>query len=175
MARSDWKWRGPRKRRVREHVIAEMSVNFLERQILRRSHQLVRIPQPEYGLDAMMTHFADSGEIENGVVFFQAKATDELTVVNRGRSIAVVVDAAHLHYWYWVSHHPVILVIYHAAKHCGYWLDVQRYLDEENLEPTGATVTLRVPVQNKLTVRAVDHFRRLSLSRMKPHGSDHHV
>ncbi len=45
-------WSGRRKRRPREHVIAEMGVNFLERQVLRRGHQLRRVPEPEYGTDA---------------------------------------------------------------------------------------------------------------------------
>jgi hypothetical protein len=166
MARPDWKWRGQRKRRVREHVIADMSVNFLERQVLRRSHQLLRIPQPEYGLDAMMLHFADTGEIENGVVFFQAKATDSPDLIDHGKSVAAVVETAHLHYWYWVSHHPVILVLYDAAKHRGFWLDVQRYVDEHSPNVKGDTLTLHIPVSNRLTVRAVDDFRRLSLSRM---------
>lgn len=174
MAQPEWKWLGQRKRRVREHVIADMSVNFLERQVLRRSHQLIRIPQPEYGLDAMMLYFADSGEIENGVVFFQAKATDRLTIVDRGRGIAVAVEAAHLQYWYWVSHHPVILVVYDAEKHRGFWLDVQRYVDEQAPQVEGDTVTLRVPLQNRLTLRAVDDIRHLSLSRMTRHGSTHH-
>ena len=46
------RWRGRRKCRPREHVIADMGFNFLERQVLRRGHQLVKVPQPEYGTDA---------------------------------------------------------------------------------------------------------------------------
>jgi hypothetical protein len=55
----DWKhWQGKRKRRPREHVIAEMGVNFLERQVLRHGHQLRRVPESEYGTDALMLHFS---------------------------------------------------------------------------------------------------------------------
>ena len=46
------------KQQPREHVIAEMGVNFLERQVLRRGHQLRRVPEPEYGTDALMLHFS---------------------------------------------------------------------------------------------------------------------
>ena len=38
-------WTGRRKRRPRTRVIADMSVNFLERQVLRRGHRLIRIPE----------------------------------------------------------------------------------------------------------------------------------
>jgi len=34
----------PPKKRPRSAVIADMSVNFLERQVLRRGHRLLRIP-----------------------------------------------------------------------------------------------------------------------------------
>jgi len=42
-------WTGIRKRRIREHVIEEMSANFLERKVLQRGHMLVRAPQRKYG------------------------------------------------------------------------------------------------------------------------------
>ena len=47
-------WTGQRKRRTREHIIEEMSANFLERKVLQRGHMLVRAPQREYGWDATM-------------------------------------------------------------------------------------------------------------------------
>ena len=68
--------------------------------------------------------------------------------------------------------HPVILVLYDAARDRAFWLDVQAYCDEVNkTEPhrltlDQETVTTRIPVKNKLTLRAVDYFRSLSLSRM---------
>ncbi|HEX7379431.1 MAG TPA: DUF4365 domain-containing protein [Pirellulales bacterium] len=71
-------------------MIAEMGVNFLERQVLRRGHQLRRVPEPEYGTDAVMLHFTpDSREIENGWIEFQVKATDQPRFVdNRSMSLA---------------------------------------------------------------------------------------
>lgn len=158
-------WKGKRKRRTREHI-AEMSVNCLERQVLRRGHQLLRMPQPEYGVDAIMLHFAKTGEVEDGQLFFQLKATDSLKFVDKGRSIPVTVEVAHLNHWYWVKHHPVILVIYDAKKSRAFWLDVQAYVDEHELNPTTKSVTLRIPRNNTLSVRAIDAFRVLSLIKM---------
>ena len=162
----DWKrWRGKRKRRPREHVIAEMGVNFLERQVLRRGHQLRRVPEPEYGTDAVMLHFSpDAREIENGWIEFQVKSTDELNFVDNGKSVACTVELAHVHYWYWEVAHPFILVLYDAQNHRAFWIDVQTYVDEHGIEDR-RRMTVRIPTQNRLTVYAIDRFRELSLSR----------
>src|SRR5688572_21956431 len=95
-------WGGRRKLRPRQHVIAEMGVNFLQRLVLRRGHQLRRVSEPEYGTDALMLHFSpETREIENGWIEFQVKATDELKILEQGKSVACTVDLAHVHYWYW--------------------------------------------------------------------------
>jgi hypothetical protein len=166
MARRQWS--GQRKRRPREHVIGEMGVNFLERQVLRRGHQLRRVPEPEYGTDALMLHFApDSREIENGWVEFQVKATDKPNFVDRGNSVACVVEIAHVRYWYWEVAHPFILVLYDAQKHSAFWIDVQTYIDEHGIDDR-KTATVRIPTKNRLTISAIDQFRKMSLARYKP-------
>lgn len=164
----DWKrWAGKRKRRPREHVIAEMGVNFLERQALRRGHQLRRVPEPEYGTDALMLHFSpNTREVENGWIEFQVKATDDLKFVEGGKSVACTVEMAHIHYWYWETAHPFILVLYDVRKHRAFWIDIQCYIDEHGIEDR-QTLTVRIPVKNRLTVRAIDLFRKKSLARMQ--------
>jgi hypothetical protein len=133
-----WRWSGRRKRRPREHVIGEMGVNFLERQVLRRGHQLRKVAEPEYGTDALMLHFSpDSKEIENGWIEFQVKATDDLRFVDRGKSITCAVEMAHAHYWYWEVAHPFILVLYDAQKHRAFWVDMQAYIDEHGMKTVG--------------------------------------
>jgi hypothetical protein len=160
-------WSGKRKRRPREHVIAEMGVNFLERQVLRRGHQLRKVPEREYGTDAVMLHFApETREIENGCVEFQVKATDQPSAVDQGNSVACIVEMAHVHYWYWEVAHPFILVLYDASKHRAYWTDVQAYIDEHGVEDQ-ETLTIKIPTKNKLTVGAIDQFRLMSLARQQ--------
>ena len=156
-------WKGPRKRRSREHVISEMSVNFLERQILRRGHQLMRPPQFEYGIDGYMLHFDDDGQVENGLVYFQLKATDDIKFVDKGRAVSVRVKFSDLRYWYSVTEHPVILIIYDAVKHRAFWVDVQAYVDEHKVVDD-ATITIRIPRKNKLDVWAIDKIRELALT-----------
>ena len=53
-----------RKRRTFEHVLEDLSENFLERKVLKRGHVLQR-PKRDYGVDVTMFHYADNGEIEN--------------------------------------------------------------------------------------------------------------
>jgi hypothetical protein len=66
-----------RKRRTREHVIADLSVNHVERLVLRCGWTVERT-QYDYGLDLVMRTYSASGEIESGTVWFQLKATDHL-------------------------------------------------------------------------------------------------
>ena len=68
---------GPRKQRTRQHVIADLSVNYLERIILDEGHSVER-PTSDYGYDlAMRTHDPD-GFGETGFVLFQLKSSDSL-------------------------------------------------------------------------------------------------
>ena len=169
-----WKdWKGKRKLRPRSRLIADMSVNFLERQVLCRGHRLIRIPEEsDDGTDAFMrTHRPDTTEVETGQVDFQLKATDKLEIVGDGKLIRYQAEVAHLHFWYHQVFHPFILVIYDAAKHRGYWVDVQAYLDEHEeefgkaRENEAMTMTIHLPIANELNVAAIDRFREILLER----------
>ncbi|NLS95132.1 MAG: DUF4365 domain-containing protein [Planctomycetaceae bacterium] len=93
-------WSGQRTHRTRQHVIEEMSLNFLERKVLERGHQLVPATRREYGYDATMFHFSpETGEIENGEVRFQLKATDHLNTAAE-YAVCPAIETRHLHYWY---------------------------------------------------------------------------
>ncbi len=163
-----------RKRRTREHVIEEMSVNFLERQVLRRSHQLQIPARREYGCDATMFHFAANGEIEWGEVRFQLKATDRLKTIAKGKFISFAVEFRDIHFWCFEDDraYPFVLVVYDAPKHRAFWLDVQKYVEDNaiDIESEQATLTVRIPSTNKLDLKAIDRFRQLSLERLGREG-----
>jgi hypothetical protein len=150
-----------------------MSVNFLERQVLRRGHRLIRIPEEsDDGTDAIMrTHDPETTAVETGQVDFQLKATDDLRI--DGETIPCRVEMAHLHFWYHQIFFPFILVLYDAQKHRGYWLDVQAYVEDHAdevgraVENGSASITLRIPVTNRLTARSIDRLRRLLLDRTR--------
>ena len=169
-----WKdWNGTRKLRPRSRVIADMSLNFLEREVLCCGHRLIRIPEEsDDGTDAFMrTHRPDTTEVETGQVDFQLKATDNLEIVGKGKLIRYQAEVAHLHFWYHQVFHPFVLVMYDAAKHQAYWVDIQAYLEEHfeefgnALENEATTMTIHLPVSNKLNKSAIDEFRTILLNR----------
>src|SRR5260370_27882324 len=80
-----------RKRRTRAHVIADLSINHVEKRVLQCGWVVQRF-SPDYGLDLLMSTFNRRGEIENGDVRLQVKATDTLKIVARHKAIAVRVE-----------------------------------------------------------------------------------
>ncbi len=95
------------KLRTREHVLADLSVNFVERQIFLRGFAVNRL-FTDYGIDLGMLTFTDGGEVENGHVLFQVKATDSLVILKGGKTITFRIEVADLKWWQdeWA---PVIL------------------------------------------------------------------
>ena len=155
---------GPkRKRRTREHVIEDLSENHLERKVLLRGH-LLRRPVRDYGVDVTMFHFSEAGEIENGEVRFQLKATESLRVIKEGTMISFPIETRDLHYWA-LEIHPFILVVFEVDANKAYWLHIQEYIAQnpERVDPDKGTVNVHIPISNKLSLKSIDHFRKMSL------------
>jgi hypothetical protein len=155
---------GHKKRRTREHVIADLSVNFVERTFLRCGFSAERVAH-DYGIDLLLFTYNEAGEIENGHVEFQLKGSDRLRLLAGGHSISYSVASADLRYWLFEPM-PVILVVYDAKNEHGYWLHIQQYvadvtIRQERWTPEKQTVNVRIPTGNRLTVRAVQRFRAL--------------
>jgi hypothetical protein len=72
----------PGKQRTREHVIAALSLNFVERFILEEGHIAQRV-ESDYGYDLILFTHDGNGYVEPGFVFLQLKAAERL---KRGRS-----------------------------------------------------------------------------------------
>ena len=67
----------PRKRRTREHIIADLSVNHVERHVLLCGYVIERI-RHDYGIDVAIYTFNKKGEVEDDRILVQLKATDQL-------------------------------------------------------------------------------------------------
>ena len=146
----------PQKRRTREHVIADLSINHVERFALRAGFTS-QVIHSDYGLDLTMTTFDADGHQEPGLVFFQVKATDHLGTVRRGSSISVTVDERDLRLWLRETH-PIILVIFDARKDQAHWGYVQGHFEEAWSEDGGsirAFRTMRIPAANRLNDQAM--------------------
>ncbi|MEX2174417.1 MAG: DUF4365 domain-containing protein [Pirellulaceae bacterium] len=157
-----------RKRRTRGHVIADLSVNHLEYKVLLCGH-ILRRPEQDYGVDAVMFHFDAKGRIENGEVRFQLKATDNLNTIQGGRIVACTIDLGDLDYWSGELGYPFILVVFDARQTRAYWLNVQDYMTQnsEKIDFDNQRVNVHIPASNELTVETIDLFRSQSLAVIK--------
>jgi uncharacterized protein DUF4365 len=151
----------PRKRRTREHIIADLSANHLERHALRCGFSEERI-EHDYGLDLVLFTYDRQGEIENGQVFIQLKASDHLVLPTARDTFPFEVRRADLDFWLGEPM-PVILEIYDAPREQAYWLYLQAYFEALGLDPgsrPGRTVTVRVPIGNAVDEAAIRRFAR---------------
>jgi hypothetical protein len=168
--------RSRRKRRTREHVIADLSANHVERCVLLCGHTTERTVH-DYGVDLYMATYDDNGEAENGLVLFQLKATDRLKVARDGQAVVFRVERADLDWWL-DEKMPVILVVYDAPADIAYWLYVQAHFARRRLRQRakrGSTVTVHVPRANVLdvvAVRCIAGYKAAVLAQMK--GITHH-
>ncbi len=70
-----------KKRRTREHIIADLSISHTERQALLAGFAVQRIVR-DYGIDLFIATYDRFGEVENGEIRIQLKATDTPTRVD---------------------------------------------------------------------------------------------
>jgi hypothetical protein len=106
--------------------------------------------------------FNPQGELENGWIWLQLKATDRLRRTRDGQAIVVRVERGHVLHWL-NELFPVVLVVYDAQKDTAYWLDIQAELGGGKvfqLHRTAAHLTLHVPVGNPINEEFVRQFAR---------------
>ncbi len=150
-----------RKRRTREHIIADLSVNHVERHALLAGYTVAR-KLDDYGIDLVLTTYNNQGEIEDGAVLFQLKATDSLRLTADGSSILFTVSSSDLEFWI-LQVPPLMLIIYDAQADVAYWLYIQAYFQRQpgfDLSQVGRTVTVRIPVNNIVNQNAMQSFAR---------------
>lgn len=148
-----------RKHRTRQHILEDLSCNHVERFILRCSFSAERLVK-DYGIDLTMFTYSHNGEIENGSIGIQLKATDSVHFSEDGSTIPVRVERAHLEHWL-SEPMPVFLILYDARRELAYWLYVQRYFENRanfRLQQLGHTTTVHIPVANVVDQRAIEHF-----------------
>jgi len=165
-----------RKRRTREHVIADLSVNHVERHALLCGYSVEQIRR-DYGIDLLITTYDGSGEYENGEIRVQLKATDHLKVVSGGQYITWRVEREDLHGWLGELM-PVVLIVYDAQADVAYWLYVQAYFASQpgfNLHKAPTRVTVRIPRANIVNQAAMRQFAVYrNAIRAQTKGVSHH-
>ena len=151
---------GPRKRRTRQHVIADLSVHHVERFILEEGHTAQRLGS-DYGYDLILWTFDEHGYPEPGLIYFQFKAGETLEL----RGVNYVYDLEVRDYNLWMLEKtPVILVLFDATRKRAYWLHIQGYFREDAARrPKKGAKTVRVSVPKSQVVnrRAITRMRTL--------------
>jgi len=151
-----------RKRRTREHVIGDLAVHHVEGFVLRCGYTMHRVVY-DYGLDIAITTYNRRGEVENGVIWMQVKATDHPRRRQQVPALTLRVQRKDLLSWS-TELYPVILVHYDATADQAFWLHVQGELQGGKLfemARRGATIALHVPLEQRLDEEAIHTFRRL--------------
>ena len=149
-----------RKRRTREHTIHDLAANHTERFALLCGFSVERI-EHDYGTDLLLFTYDTTGEIENGMIFLQLKATDNLQVLQDKQMIALELEKGHLETWL-TEPLPVILVVYDTSTNRAYWLYVQAYFERLtgfSIHEAGKRVTIHVPITNLVNETAIRRFR----------------
>jgi hypothetical protein len=138
-------------------MIADLSVNYVERFALEEGHVLYRLV-PDYGYDLAMLTFDAGGELEPGLVYWQLKASESYSLT-RG---AIAFDLDIRDYNVWMRERmPVVLALYDASLRRAYWLDVQDYFrgaTRRSPRPGAKHVRVHVPGHQTVNRRAIRHL-----------------
>jgi len=138
--------RGPRKKRTRQHVIADQSVHHVEGFVLDAGYTVQSL-ESDYGYDLLLFTYDEDGYLEPGLVYLQLKAAESLRAVGS----AYVFDLDIRDYNLWTHEKmPVILVLYDASRRRAFWLAVQHYFRENVArQPKQGAKTIRVQVSKR--------------------------
>jgi hypothetical protein len=162
------------KRRTREHIIAELSVNHVERFVLRCGYSTQRI-QADYGVDLLIYTYNSNGFVELGSIPVQLKATDHLNTLKDGETIPIRLDPRDINFWR--QEQLFLLILYDASEDVAYWVDVPQAIKQlPDQVLTQKSITLYLKKKNILNEAAIEAFatqkRRIILN--KQQGEFHH-
>ncbi|MGB0389284.1 MAG: DUF4365 domain-containing protein [Ardenticatenaceae bacterium] len=161
----------PRKKRIRQHIVADLSVNHVERFVLLAGFSVERV-EHDYGIDLNLYTYDSNGEIENAFIFMQLKASDKPRYLKGGQYVSFSLDKSDLESWL-EEPFPVILVLYDVTLDKAYWLYVQRYFEGLrgfDLQIIGETYAVRININDTVSVASVKQwagFKKRILSQIE--------
>jgi hypothetical protein len=153
---------GQGKTRTREHVVADLAVNHVERQALLGDGTVERVIR-DYGLDLMLFTFTPAGELEGGTILLQVKGTERLTWQRGQARASFRIERRDLIGWL-RQLLPVILIVYDATEDRAYWLHVQGHIAAQpgfNIFAAGEKVTVHLDARQALTPATIRHLADL--------------
>jgi Domain of unknown function (DUF4365) len=148
-----------RKRRTRQHVIADLGINFVERQALLAGYVMSREIY-DYGNDCYIHTFNDDGEIENGEIVVQVKSTDHISQTDKG----FVLDISSRDLETWLENRtPTIIAYYDAVGDRAFFIELQHYFREnpDSLKNLRKFVRVYFDHRGLFDIEAVKRLRAL--------------
>jgi hypothetical protein len=156
------------KQRTHGHVIASISVNYVEAIVLPIYHVFLRVNYDgDYGYDAYVQTFDDQNCVEPGVYWLQFKAKDQ-PQYNADQTISLKLEVSDLITWKGDPNF-VYVILYDATLKRAYWINIQAHLKDEAIDPktlAQSSVTVRIKVCNVFDVAAAREFQRLKNERI---------
>jgi hypothetical protein len=134
-----------RKQRVRGHVIADLSFHYLAYQVAKRGFTIEAV-QKDYGYDATIVTYDLNGEVENGLIYIQLKASDTAVRNASGSDVLYEIKKTDVHLWQ-EQPYPLYLVLFDSISERAYWLYLQQYLQRNHIVASAIVGrTLPVPI-----------------------------
>ena len=121
-----------KKLRTRQHIIEDLGLNHIERQILLSGNILRRFRENDYGYDGMIETFNEQGEAENLIFMIQLKSTDNIQFSNDKGGFIVDLSRRDLELWL-KNTLTVLLILYDAQGEIAYFVDLQTYFNENRI------------------------------------------
>ena len=121
-----------KKLRTRQHIIEDLGLNHIERQILLVGNVLRRFKDYDYGYDGMIETFNERGETDNQIFLFQLKSTDNIQLSNEKGGYIVDLSKRDLELWL-TNLVPVLLILYDAQKEVAYFTELQSYFNKNRI------------------------------------------
>jgi hypothetical protein len=146
-------------RRTIDHVIADLSVNYVERFFLEAGHSPA-VPK-DYGYDLVVTTFDAHGHVESGVIYVQLKASRRLRLSRKKNGYPFSISRQHYNLWS-DEPMPVFLVRYCRHRNCAYWLYLQPYFKKHPelfKRKSQKSATLYIPAKNRLGPDTIEYMR----------------
>jgi hypothetical protein len=147
------------KQRTREHVIAGLSMNFVERLVLKCGYVAQRT-DPDYGYDLRLETFDEQGSLEAEQIPLQLKATDRIEEYELATEETFSVPISTKHYRLWSEElMPVFLILYDSRLEEAYWLHIQEYDQAYKPKLDGDTIRVHIPRKQVLGVQTIRLMR----------------
>ena len=150
-----------KKRRMRQHIIGGLELNYIERQILLSENVLRRFSDYDYGYDGMIETFNELGERQNQLFMIQLKSTDYIQKSHQNGGYIVDLSKRDLELWL-ENQLPVLLILYDAQEEVAYFTDLQTYFNENklSLKIVRKFVRIYLPPQFVFNKIAIQEFQK---------------